>query len=54
MPTYDEAESVLEVVDRVLAADPRVDALVVDDGSPDGTAKLVGDRAEGGAAGAPD
>jgi dolichol-phosphate mannosyltransferase len=34
MPTYDEAESVLEAVGRVLAADPRVDVLVVDDGSP--------------------
>jgi len=47
MPTYNEAESVLEVLDRVLAADPRVDVLIVDDGSPDGTAKLVADRAVG-------
>ena len=45
IPTYNEAESVVEVLDRVLAADPRVDVLVVDDGSPDGTAKLVLDRA---------
>jgi dolichol-phosphate mannosyltransferase len=44
VPTYNEAESVVEVLDRVLAADPRVDLLVVDDGSPDGTAKLVLDR----------
>ena len=47
IPTYDEAESVVGVLERVLAADPRVDVLVVDDGSPDGTAKLVLDRAEG-------
>ena len=47
IPTYNEAESVVEVLDRVLAADPRVDVLVVDDGSPDGTAKLVLGRAEG-------
>ena len=47
VPTYNEAESVVEVLDRVLAADPRVDVLVVDDGSPDGTAKLVLDRADG-------
>ena len=46
IPTYNEAESVVEVVDRVLAVDPRADVLVVDDGSPDGTAKLVLDRAE--------
>ena len=46
IPTYNEAESVVEVLDRVLAADQRVDVLVVDDGSPDGTAKLVLARAE--------
>ena len=45
MPTYNEAESVVGVLDRVLAADPRVDVLIVDDGSPDGTAKLVAERA---------
>ena len=41
IPTYNEAESIEEVVERTLAVDPRVDVLVVDDGSPDGTAKLV-------------
>src|SRR5439155_785197 len=41
IPTYNERESVIEVLDRVLAADPRVDVLVVDDSSPDGTAALV-------------
>jgi dolichol-phosphate mannosyltransferase len=46
IPTYNEAESVVEVLDRVLLVDPRVDVLVVDDGSPDGTAKLVLGRAE--------
>ena len=46
IPTYNEAESVVEVLDRVLAADQRVDVLVVDDGSPDGTAKLVLRRGE--------
>jgi dolichol-phosphate mannosyltransferase len=37
---------VVEVIDRVLAAEPRADVLVVDDGSPDGTAKLVLERSE--------
>jgi dolichol-phosphate mannosyltransferase len=41
IPTYNEAGSVERVLERVLAADPRVDVLVVDDGSPDGTAALV-------------
>jgi dolichol-phosphate mannosyltransferase len=45
VPTYNEADSIEEVVDRVLAVDHRVDVLVVDDGSPDGTAKLVAARA---------
>ena len=45
IPTYDEAESVVEVLDRVLQAEPRADVLVVDDGSPDGTAELVKKRA---------
>jgi dolichol-phosphate mannosyltransferase len=44
IPTYNEADSVEEVLDRVLAVDARVDVLVVDDRSPDGTAKLVGAR----------
>ncbi len=44
IPTYNEADSIGEAVGRVLAADPRVEILVVDDGSPDGTAKLVADR----------
>jgi dolichol-phosphate mannosyltransferase len=47
IPTYNEAESVVEVIDRVLAGEPRADVLVVDDGSPDGTAELVQKRAEG-------
>ncbi|HYY81245.1 MAG TPA: polyprenol monophosphomannose synthase, partial [Actinomycetes bacterium] len=47
IPTYNEAGSIEEVVGRVLAADPRVDVLVVDDSSPDGTAKLVGELASG-------
>ena len=48
IPTYNEAESIEEVVEGVLAADPRVEVLVVDDGSPDGTAKLVARLQDGG------
>ena len=46
VPTYNEADSVEEVLDRVLAVDARADVLVVDDGSPDGTAKLVAARCD--------
>jgi dolichol-phosphate mannosyltransferase len=42
LPTYNEAENILEVLGRVREATPEADILVVDDGSPDGT----GDMAE--------
>ena len=41
LPTYNEAENILEVLDRVRAAVPDAEVLVVDDGSPDGTAELA-------------
>jgi dolichol-phosphate mannosyltransferase len=41
LPTYNEAENILEVLDRVRDAVPEADVLVVDDGSPDGTADLA-------------
>jgi glycosyltransferase involved in cell wall biosynthesis len=47
VPTYNEAGSINELLDRTLHADARVDVLVVDDGSPDGTAQLVKSRMVG-------
>ena len=41
VPTYNEVENVESVVGRVRAAQPDVDVLVVDDGSPDGTGDLA-------------
>ena len=41
LPTYNEAENVLALARAVLAVDPRLDVLVVDDASPDGTGDLV-------------
>jgi dolichol-phosphate mannosyltransferase len=41
LPTYNEAENIREVLERLRAAAPDVDVLVVDDGSPDGTADLA-------------
>jgi apolipoprotein N-acyltransferase len=41
LPTYDERATVEEVIERTLAAAPAADVLVVDDGSPDGTAEVV-------------
>ena len=41
IPTYDEAENIADVLDRVHTAAPDAHVLVVDDGSPDGTGDLV-------------
>jgi dolichol-phosphate mannosyltransferase len=41
IPTYNERDNVEGIVRAVLAADPRVDVLVVDDASPDGTGALA-------------
>lgn len=41
IPTYNEAVSIAEAIERTLRAAPDAQILVVDDGSPDGTAKIV-------------
>lgn len=43
-PTYNEALNVVPLVTRVLEQDPSIEALVVDDASPDGTGDLVAER----------
>jgi dolichol-phosphate mannosyltransferase len=49
VPTYNERSNVLRIVEAVLDRDPRLEVLVVDDGSPDGTGALVGELAQGNA-----
>jgi dolichol-phosphate mannosyltransferase len=46
IPTYDEAENLPRIVTRVLEQDPRIDILVVDDASPDGTGRIAEQMAE--------
>lgn len=46
IPTYEEAGNISQVLDRVLAAVPEVDILVVDDDSPDGTGAIVAGHRE--------
>lgn len=41
IPTYNERDNIARIIPLVLAADPRIQVLVVDDGSPDGTGKIV-------------
>lgn len=45
VPTYDEAATIERVLDAVLSQPLDLEVLVVDDGSPDGTGRLVGARA---------
>jgi dolichol-phosphate mannosyltransferase len=41
VPTYNEIENITRLVPEILEQDPGLDVLVVDDGSPDGTAAAV-------------
>jgi len=41
IPTYNESENVSRIIDAVLVQDERIDVLIVDDNSPDGTAEIV-------------
>lgn len=41
IPTYNERENIERIIAAVLAQDARLEVLVVDDGSPDGTGDIV-------------
>ena len=41
IPTYNEKENVTKMIDRLMSMPEGFDLLIVDDGSPDGTANLV-------------
>jgi dolichol-phosphate mannosyltransferase len=43
VPTFDEAENIVALLEAIRFAAPSVDVLVVDDASPDGTGKLAED-----------
>lgn len=45
VPTYNESENVTRIVPRILDQDPRLEVLVVDDNSPDGTGHLADELA---------
>jgi dolichol-phosphate mannosyltransferase len=45
VPTYNERENISRLIQSVLEKDPRLEMLVVDDGSPDGTGDVVADIA---------
>jgi len=41
VPTYNEIKNLPQIVPEILRQDPRIEVLVVDDGSPDGTGELA-------------
>ena len=45
VPTYNEADNLAWIVGRLRAAQPAIDVLVVDDGSPDGTGAIADELA---------
>jgi len=45
LPTYNESQNLPRIVPPILAQDPRLEILVVDDASPDGTGRLASDLA---------
>ncbi|MFQ3576943.1 MAG: polyprenol monophosphomannose synthase [Cytophagales bacterium] len=41
IPTYNEAENINDIINAVMQLDTAFEVLIVDDGSPDGTAEMV-------------
>jgi dolichol-phosphate mannosyltransferase len=41
IPTYNEIENIQAIIEKVISLEPVFDILIVDDGSPDGTAQVV-------------
>ena len=41
IPTFNERDNIASIVDRALAASERLDVLIVDDNSPDGTGRIA-------------
>ena len=41
IPTYNEKENIVRIIDAVMHQDYAFDLLIIDDGSPDGTAQIV-------------
>jgi dolichol-phosphate mannosyltransferase len=41
IPTYNEARNLREIIPQVISQDPRIEVLVIDDHSPDGTGRIA-------------
>lgn len=47
VPTYNERENISRIIDEIRALPVKIDLLIVDDNSPDGTAAIVKERMQG-------
>jgi dolichol-phosphate mannosyltransferase len=47
IPTYNEAVNLPNLVPQILAQDPRLEVLIVDDASPDGTGRIADELSQG-------
>ena len=45
IPTYNEAQNLPEIVPQVLSQDPRLEVVIIDDNSPDGTGHIADELA---------
>ncbi len=46
IPTYNEAHNIAPIIDKVVGLEVECDLLIIDDGSPDGTADVVREKQE--------
>ena len=44
IPTYNEIENISNIIDAVISQPEIFDVLIIDDGSPDGTASVVREK----------
>ncbi|MBC8456078.1 polyprenol monophosphomannose synthase [bacterium] len=49
IPTYNESENIGNLIDTVVALPMELDIMIVDDGSPDGTAEIIKEKIANGA-----
>ncbi|HAW07619.1 MAG: polyprenol monophosphomannose synthase [Chloroherpetonaceae bacterium] len=47
IPTFNEAENIVQLIESIKSALPSTDILIVDDNSPDGTANLIREKMKG-------
>ena len=44
IPTYNESENIGNLIDTVVALPMELDLMIIDDGSPDGTAEIIKEK----------